>query len=38
MIGGTLWQLKRKNHHLSETKVSKVVGNVCRGLKALHEK
>ena len=38
MISGTLWQLKRKVHHLSENKVSKIINNVCQGLKALHLK
>lgn len=38
MIEGDLFNIVRKHHHLSEKNVSKIVLNVCKGVRALHEK
>ena len=38
MLDGDLWSVVQKYHHLSEKNTSKIILNVLKGVRALHEK
>ena len=38
MLDGNLYSVIKKKHRVSEKQASRIVKNICKGVRALHEK
>lgn len=38
MIEGDLWNLTKKQHHITEKNTKKIITNICKGVSYIHEK